>query len=72
MQHEARYTPGKLRKTLRKYGYQVNRVGTFDTFSFFAPGKFLSGKVCRLELGLDFPRENLILGFLKFDRGFRY
>lgn len=61
-QHVVKYYPGNLRDLMVRNGYRPGKIRSFNFFSFFFPGKWISRGLALAELSLPFNFGNLIVG----------
>jgi 2-polyprenyl-3-methyl-5-hydroxy-6-metoxy-1,4-benzoquinol methylase len=61
MQHVTKFNTQRLFRIFKKHGYKLDKLTTFNTFSFIFPTKFLSALLQKVELKLALPFGNLIL-----------
>lgn len=61
-QHLAKYHKGNLSQMFLNQGYKMDKISSFNLFSFLIPNKELSRVLTNLEISLSLPFGNLLIG----------
>ncbi len=64
-QHISQFTPENIIPLFTKKKFNLQLLGTFNTWSFFLPSKKLSASLAKMEIGLPFKWGNLLLAVFK-------
>lgn len=61
-QHLAKFYKGNLTRMFVKQGYRVDKISSFNLFSFLVPNKKMAKLLAELEISLSLPFGNLLVG----------
>ncbi len=66
-QHLAKFYKENLNNLFIEAGYKAKLSTTFNLFSFAFPNKRIAALLCSLEMSLNLPFGNLVLGLYKYE-----